>query len=119
MSWFERSGLILFTENYREAVGFYRDVLELRVEEEKEGLTRFTFGSGYLMVETGGHAAADEKTRAQSPVTLRFNVFDVEKAAAMLRARGVPVTIRHWSWGITGHFRDPDNNRLELKDHPF
>ena len=56
------------------------------------------------------------KSRAQSPVTLRFNVADVAATAAMLAVRGVRVDVRQWDWGTTGAFFDPDGNLCELKD---
>jgi lactoylglutathione lyase len=68
------------------------------------------------MVETGGQASSEGKSRQQNPVTLRFNVADIEAAAAMLRARGVGVQVRHRR-RITGDFLDPDGNRCELRDH--
>ncbi len=52
--WIAQPGLILFTENYDACLAFYRDVLELAVVHSQPGLTRFAFGSGYLMVERGG-----------------------------------------------------------------
>jgi lactoylglutathione lyase len=118
MEWIERPGIILHTEHYEACVSFYRDTLKLSVEWERPELTTFGFGSGYLMVERGGSASPTVKTRTQSPVTLRFNVVDVEATAADLRERGVAVEVRRWDWGITGHFQDPDGNRCELKD-PF
>jgi lactoylglutathione lyase len=117
-AWLARSGLLLFTENYAACIAFYRDVLELPIEEQQENLTRFGFGDAYLMVERGGVATAAAKSRAESPVTLRLNVEDIDPVVAMLRARGVAVEVRHWDWGVTGHFTDPDGNRCEVRD-PF
>jgi lactoylglutathione lyase len=108
-------GLILFTDRYAACVAFYRDVVGLAVTEEKPGLTVFAFGSAYLMVETGGPAAATRRPRVQNPVVLRFNVPDVDPAAAELRARGVTIEVRAFDWGTIGVFHDPDGNRLELK----
>jgi lactoylglutathione lyase len=115
--WIAQPGLILFTENYARCISFYRDTLGLPVIFSKDQLCALKFGSGYLMVETGGQAGSEGKSRQQNPVTLRFNVADIETAAAMLRARGVAVQIRRRDWGITGDFLDPDGNRCELRDH--
>lgn len=115
--WFEMAGLILFTENYQACLDFYGGALGLEPVFSKPGLTTFQFGAGYLMVETDGVASRCEKTFAENPVTLRFNVADVEAAAAMLRARGVDVDVQRHDWGITGLMLDPDGNRVELKDH--
>jgi lactoylglutathione lyase len=115
--WYERTGLILFTQNYEECLAFYRDTLGLEQIFQKESLTTLRFGTGYLMIETDGVAQPAEKSFAQNPVTIRFNVADVEKTAEMLRRKGVEVTVHYWNWGVTGLMIDPDGNRVELKDH--
>ncbi len=112
-------GLVLNVENYTDCVAFYRDVLGLKIafSEEDRGfaMTCFAYGSGYLMVETGGVAALPAKSIAQSPVKLRFNVRDVETEAAKLRAHGVAVEIATHDWGTTAEFHDPDGNRCALR----
>ena len=115
--WFEQPGLILFTENYQDCVAFYREMLELEVFADKGNLTVFAFGSGYLMVEDGGVAVPSGKSRAQTSVTLRFNVADVESTATRLRNRGVSVKVDSFEWGTIGAFVDPDGNRCELRNH--
>ena len=114
--WIAEPGLILFTQNYEACVGFYRDTLGLPVRFDKGHLIALGFGSGYLMIEEGGDAVPGGKSRRQNPVTLRFNVDDVEAVAAMLRSRGVAVEVRQWDWGTTGAFLDPDGNRCELRN---
>ena len=116
--WFEQTGIILFVEHYERCVAFYRDVLELPIEEQKPDLIRFGFGGAYLMVERGGVAHAEGKSRAQNPTTLRFNVADIDKAIAWLQAKGIAPQVRRWDWGITANFLDPDGNHVELRD-PF
>lgn len=109
-------GVILFTQNYPACVAFYRDKLGLPVTQEKETLTKFAFGPAYLMVEVGGPPAGGEKTRAQNPTILRFDVADVRAAADELIGRGVEVEVRTLPWGSIGIFLDPDGNRCELKN---
>lgn len=115
--WLEQPGLILFTENYDACVRFYRDTLGLEVSADKGHLIVVRFGSGYLMIEDKGVAVPSGKTRAQSPVTLRFNVADVEAVAARLRTAGVAIEVATFAWGTTGAFLDPDGNRCELRNH--
>lgn len=115
--WAEQTGLILFTENYEACVQFYCDLVGLEIMYAKPGLTCFSFGTSYLMVESDGVASASEKSFAQNAVTLRFNVKDVAECAAMLKERGADIQVHHWSWGVTALFLDPDGNRVELKDH--
>lgn len=117
MSWYEQAGVILFTEDFERCLAFYRDLLELPVMFTTASVAALKFGDGYIMVEGGGVAAATEKSRAQSPVTLRFNVADVDAAADRLRAKGIGVEVSHWDWGIIGGFVDPDGNRCELRNH--
>jgi lactoylglutathione lyase len=116
--WFEQTGVILFVEHYERCVTFYRDVLELAIEEENPALVRFGFGGAYLMVERGGAGRPEGKSRAENPVTLRFNVADFDRAVKRFAEKGVAADIRHWDWGTTAHFLDPDGNRIEVRD-PF
>ncbi len=118
---FERTGLILCTENYEACVAFYRDVLQLPVLEALDNahskLTAFQFGSDtYLMIETGGTAKSEGKSLEDNAVWLRFNVADVDAAAAELEGRGVSVTIRREVWGTVGDFKDPDGNICSLRE---
>jgi len=112
--WFGRPGLVLFTENYAACIAFYRDMLQLPVEQETEGLVRFGWGAAYLMVERGGVALSAGKGKTEGPV-LRFNVDDLERSAALLRGRGLSLDVQHWEWGSIGVFFDPDGNRCELR----
>ncbi|MDD8023926.1 MAG: VOC family protein [Paracoccaceae bacterium] len=114
-------GIILFTERYADCVAFYRDKLGLPVWFEKPGLCCLRFGDGYLMIETGGAAQERRKSRSENPTVLRFNVPDVEEAAALLEAQGIAVTRKQYDWGTIGAFLDPDGNVCGLKnaDDPF
>jgi lactoylglutathione lyase len=109
-------GIILATERYEACLTFYRDTLELPVWFEKEQLCCLRFGDGYLMIETGGMARDRYKPNSENPTMLRFNVADVEAAAAILEARGIRVELKRFDWGTVGTFADPDGNACELKD---
>lgn len=118
---YTRTGLILCTENYEECVAFYSDVLGLPIlnalDNDHSKLTCFDLGGdSYLMVETGGTAIPAGKSLDQNPVWLRFNVEDVEQAAAELRGKGVDVKIRKEVWGTVADFMDPDGNVCSLRD---
>jgi predicted enzyme related to lactoylglutathione lyase len=90
--WFARPGVVLFTENYEACCAFYRDVLQLPIEQVTPHLVRFGWGAAYLMVERGGVANLAGKPASEGPV-LRFNVDDMEATAALLRSRGVAVMV--------------------------
>ena len=118
---FSRTGVILCTENYRDCVTFYSQTLGLplmfALDNEHSKLTTLDMGGGvYLMIETGGSAVAGKKSIAFNPVCLRFNVDDVDAAAAQLSASNVDVTIRREPWGTVADFADPDGNRCSLRD---
>lgn len=109
-------GIILGTERYDACVAFYRDTLGLPVWYEKPGLLCLRFGTGYLMIETGGMARDERKPNSENPTMLRFNVDDVKAAASELESKGVKVRVTEYSWGTVGTFTDPDGNACELKD---
>ncbi len=114
-------GIILETERFEECVKFYRDTLELPLWYEKLELVCLRFGTGYLMIETGGTARDKRKASNENPTTLRFNVSDVEAAAKHLRNKNVAVDVTVYSWGKVGTFLDPTGNACDLKnaDDPF
>lgn len=116
---FTQAGIILRTENYEDCVGFYRDVLCLPVlfqlNRPDSVLTSFDLGGTYLMVEPDGPKPPDRKSIDESPVTLRFNVADLETTATALESRGVTVNRRQFEWGVVADFVDPDGNRCQLR----
>ncbi|MFK8035923.1 MAG: VOC family protein [Hyphomicrobiales bacterium] len=109
-------GIILGTERFDACVTFYRDKLGLPVWYEKPGLLCLRFGSGYLMIETGGMARDARKPNSENPTMLRFNVSDVQTSAADLESKGISVNVFEYAWGTVGTFLDPDGNACELKD---
>jgi lactoylglutathione lyase len=119
----ERTGLILHTERYQDCVRFYRNVIGLQIEFEKDEpeqvLTCLRLGDGYLMIELGGWAKDAVKSRHENPVTVRLNVTDVHAAADILRSQGVEVAVSEFGWGTIGRFRDPDGNPCQLRDQPL
>ena len=116
---FSKAGIILYTEHYSECVRFYGDVLGLdllfEIDRPGEQLTCFDLGGAYLMVETDGHAFPGIKPLDQCATKFRFNVTDVESAAAELRNKGVTIDVQHHEWGTTAEFADPDGNRCALR----
>lgn len=116
-----RTGVILCTQNYKECVAFYSDIMELEilnsVDNEHSKLTCFDMGcNNYLLVETGGTAIPAGKTLEQNPVWLRFNVQDIEDAAGELRRKGIKAKIRNEIWGTVADFLDPDGNMCSLRE---
>jgi lactoylglutathione lyase len=114
---YTESGMILFVERFDACLLFYRDLLGLPVRAAYEYLVIFEIGHGYFMLEQQGVASAGQKTRAQNPVVLRFDVPDLDQAMADLRARGAdfPEGRLDFAWGSIAPLLDPDGNRIELK----
>lgn len=113
---FERTGVILFVEHYPECVAFYRDLLGLEVEYEKEGLTRFSFGGAYLMLESTRSSAPGDRELNENPAVVRFDVENVLASARHLQERNIPVEVTAFEWGVIGTFHDPDGNCCEFKN---
>ena len=67
-----RTGMVLNTQNYRDCVSFYRDILDLTVLFEKSGAnfrpTRLTFSGSQLMIETDGIAVLRGKSDEPSVI---------------------------------------------------
>jgi lactoylglutathione lyase len=118
---FNRTGIVLCTENYSECVAFYTDILELPVlfslDNEHSQLTCCDMGSGnYLMIEKGGVAVNGRKSVEQNPVWLRFNVIDVDDVVGQLSKKNITIIIRKEEWGTVADFTDPDGNVCSLRD---
>lgn len=117
---FTRLGIILFTKNYEACVAFYTETLGLPVmytkDEPGSHLTCCDYGGAYLMIEVDGPEAAARKSLDQNPTKFRFNVADIEAAAAELRAKGIDIEVETYSWGSIANFTDPDGNLCSLRD---
>ncbi|WP_430786760.1 VOC family protein [Virgibacillus flavescens] len=113
---FREFGLILFVERYEECISFYRNILRLKVRNDKETLVSFEISNGYLMVENGGVGSKKEKSRDRNPTVLRFDVDSLTTAVNELESRGVIFSQRSlkFDWGSIAVFNDPDGNRIEL-----
>ncbi len=116
---YTRTGLILQGHDYPALVDFYTRVLELPVmfalDDEHSVLTCLDMGGAYLMVEPGGPPPVARKDIDQNPVTLRFNVDDIDAAAEALTHKGVAFRRRDNPWGRTLDFTDPEGNACQIR----
>lgn len=112
----EKPGIVLFVEHYDACLQFYEQQLGLARLFAHDDLVCLALGPAYLMIERGGVARPQPKTRAENPTILRFNVRDVGATANRLRAYDVDVRLERYDWGVIGVFHDPDGNRCELRD---
>ena len=115
-----RHGIILNVERFDECVAFYRERFGLETMFEKRDgdfrLVCLRYGDGYLMIETGGTAKPAGRTVVEGPAKLRFNVGDLDAAAAELREAGLDVAIETAPWGRSIHLFDPDGNRVGIRE---
>ncbi|OZG71627.1 glyoxalase [Hahella sp. CCB-MM4] len=121
----ERTGIILRVERFDECVNFYHQLFGLPILfESQEGdfrLACLDFYGAYLMIETGGmtkdgEKKDGEKTMAENPTRLRFNVRDIEQAAVSLKNWGIEPKINRYPWGTTINITDPDGNSVGIRD---
>lgn len=113
---FDRTGIILYTINYKECVRFYENILELEVLFATEALTCFKFGSSYLMVELDDEYTGEIETAQRIKTCLRMNVEDVKGLSDRLKNKGIDVNYQEHSWGTIAKFFDPDGNLCAFKD---
>ena len=116
----ERCGIILNVAKFDECVSFYKNLFGLaemfsRVDGDFK-LTCLEFGSAYLMIESGGVACSSEKTVAQNPAILRFNVADIHKALAAVRKHDANAELIHNDWGTIIRCTDPDGNPVSIRE---
>ncbi len=110
----QQPGFLIWVENYEACVAFYSEKLDLPVRFQKESLTNFRFGDGYIILEKGEPAPVEVRKRPVPPFIIRLNVADVDVASENLRAKGVEVQRESHDWGETGSLRDPDGNLIQL-----
>lgn len=113
---FDRTGIILYTINYKKCVEFYENILELPKLFEKEKLTCFQFGACYLMVEVDEEYKQNQIEPTRTKTCLRINVENVKKEAENLRAKNIAVDYQEHAWGTIAKFLDPDGNMCAFKD---
>ena len=112
----DRTGIILYTIEYKKCVEFYQNTLELPKMFETEYLTCFEFGSSYLMVELDDEYDGTTIELERVKTCLRMNVSNVKKLADKLIEKNVNVDYQEHSWGTIAKFFDPDGNLCAFKD---
>lgn len=116
----ERHGIILNVEKFDDCVRFYKTLFELPEEFSKtEGdfrLTCLTFGSAYLMIETGGVSCSTEKSSEQTATILRFNVNDIEQTYQSVLNHDNNARLIKNDWGTIVRCTDPDGNPISIRE---
>ncbi|MDM7861154.1 VOC family protein [Alteromonas sp. ASW11-36] len=116
----ERFGIILNVANFDDCVSFYKSLFGLgELFTKSDGdfrLTCLQFGSAYLMIETGGIAANQEKTPSQSSTVLRFHVEDTQKIFELVQQHDPSAKRFQTDWGNIIRCIDPDGNPISIRE---
>ena len=112
----DRTGIILYTLNYKSCVHFYENILDLNKMFEAENLTCFEFGDSYLLVELDDEYKGNDIEIERFKTCLRMNVSNVKEIADDLISKNINVNYQEHSWGTIAKFQDPDGNLCAIKD---
>lgn len=115
---YERTGIILYTINYKECIDFYSNILKLEILFSTEMLTCYKFGGSYLMVEIDDTIDPSKEYQSGDRITtcLRLNVKNVKQHAEHLSAHNIKVDYQEHEWGTIAKFFDPDGNLCAFRD---
>ena len=113
---FDRTGIILYTFQYKKCVAFYETTLGLKKMFESENFTCFEFGQSYLMIELDDEYNGQEPATERFKTCLRMNVPNVKVLAGKLTEKNIKVEYQEHSWGTIAEFLDPDGNLCSFKD---
>ncbi|WP_424002459.1 VOC family protein [Maribacter sp. IgM3_T14_3] len=113
---FDRTGIILYTLEYKKCLEFYGNILDLKKMFENENLTCFEFGQAYLMVEIDDQFKGRKIGMERTKTCLRMNVSNVKILANKLISKNIEVDYQEHSWGTIAKFTDPDGNLCAFKD---
>ncbi|WKB81055.1 glyoxalase/bleomycin resistance/dioxygenase family protein [Cellulophaga lytica] len=113
---FKRTGVILYTIEYKKCVDFYENILELNKMFETENLTCFEFGNSYLMVEFDDEYNGTQTESERIKTCLRMNVSNVKILTDKLIEKNIEVDYQEHTWGTIAKFFDPDGNLCAFKD---
>ncbi len=114
---FDRTGIILYTIEYKKCIAFYENILGLTKMFESENLTCFEFGKSYLMVELDDEYDGQKTEMERTKTCLRMNVPNVKILAKKLTLKNIKVDYQEHSWGTIAKFFDPDGNLCAFKDN--
>ena len=113
----DRTGLILYVNEYEKCILFYVEVLNLSILFQNADLTCFDFFGTYLMVEKEDKAEyLKDNSEKRNYSCVRINVEDVKRHSDELKSQDVAVDYQEHSWGKVAKFKDPDGNLIAFKD---
>lgn len=112
---FNLSNTILYCSRWHDSVDFYRRVLGLPVNVEKDWFVEFRL-TAHSFVSIADAARASIDSSAGQGLTLTLQVDDVQEIHGRLAEAGAEVGgVKRHPWGALGFFcRDPEGYRLEF-----
>ena len=107
--------VIIWSEDVKRLVPFYRDVLGLKPAMEAEGFAMFEASTGAPLA-IGTHSEVQGRSGDPNRVMVDFGVDDCQAEYARLSKQGVEFTRTPSKDGdlIIATFLDPDGNMLQL-----
>ena len=114
-------GALMFVEDIEAGVGFYRDVIGLRLLYRTPKFVRFDATQGTsLSLIAGGRASSEPKDFRAGGVVPEIIVDNLELATRRLDAAGVRrEAIVRTAWGQFCFFWDPEGNPLQFYESAF
>jgi lactoylglutathione lyase len=112
--------VVLYVEDLKTSIDFYRDVVELEFKLERSGYAEFvTTGTKFGLYERSRLTPliGSQPTPGVASVDLVFLVENVDAVAERLKSMGVEILTgpEDRPWGHrTIHFYDPDHNVVEF-----
>lgn len=112
---FNLSNTILYCTRWRDCVDFYRRVLGLPVNVEKDWFVEFRL-TAHSFVSIADAERASIDSSAGQGLTLTLQVNDVHEMHGRLAEAGAEIgSVKRHPWGALGFFcRDPEGYRLEF-----
>ena len=105
-------------EDMRRALGFYRDILSMRVLSESNEWCMFEIGGVRVGLESTEGKPVSRDRRAGAVLTLKST--DIREDVRRLQAKGVKFLsdIGDYEWGSVASFEDSEGNHLKLLQDP-
>lgn len=112
---FKLSNTILYCSRWPETVDFYRRVLGLPVNAEKDWFVEFRL-TAHSFVSIANAERATIDSSAGQGITLTLQVEDIDEIHSRLAEAGAEIgSVKRHPWGSVGFFcRDPEGYRLEF-----
>ena len=114
------SGVIIWTDQITNMVTFYEKVLGLSPHSVKPDFVAYKWGNTKFSI--GQHSKISGKTKDPYRVMLNFDVSDIKTFCHQLTGKGVSFIRKpereHWG-GFVATFNDPDENIIQLLQHPI